>query len=64
MACPQDSQVYPAAALTGQAHANGAFTVEINLEATPASDHVDLSIQGPAEAILQEIENMIRCYCI
>jgi NAD-dependent deacetylase len=53
------AQVYPAAALAGQAHANGAFTVEINLEATPASDHVDLSIQGPAEAILSEIEDSI-----
>jgi NAD-dependent deacetylase len=54
------AQVYPAAALAGQAHANGAFTVEINLEETPASDDVDLSIQGPAETILQEIENLIR----
>jgi NAD-dependent deacetylase len=54
------AQVYPAAALSDRAHANGAFTAEINLEATPASDSVDLSIHGPAETILQEIEDQIR----
>jgi NAD-dependent deacetylase len=53
------AQVYPAAALADRAHANGAFTVEINLEATPASSYVDLSIQGPAETILREIEDLI-----
>jgi len=53
------AQVYPAAGLVEQAHAKGAFTVEINVEATPASDVVDLSIQGPAEAVLREIENAI-----
>jgi NAD-dependent deacetylase len=53
------AQVYPAAALAGQARANGAFTVEINLEETPASGYVDLSIQGPAEAVVQEIEDLI-----
>ena len=54
------AQVYPAAALAGRAHSNGAFTVEINLESTPASDDVDVSIQGPAETILQEIEDRIH----
>jgi NAD-dependent deacetylase len=53
------AQVYPAAALADRAHANGAFTVEINLEETPASNYVDLSIQGPAEVLLQKIENLI-----
>jgi len=50
------SQVYPAAGLAEQAHMKGAFTLEINMESTPASVGVDLSIQGPAETILQEIE--------
>lgn len=54
------AQVYPAAGLAGQAHSNGAFTVEINVETTPASHYVDLSIQGPAEIVLQEIESMIQ----
>jgi NAD-dependent deacetylase len=53
------AQVYPAASLADQARRRGAFTVEINLDETPASDNVDLSIRGPAETILQEIENSI-----
>ena len=44
--------VYPAAGLLHEARNRGAFTAEINLEATPASDAVDLAIQGPAEVIL------------
>jgi NAD-dependent deacetylase len=47
--------VYPAAGLIQQARANGAFTAEINIEATPASAAVDLAVQGGAEVILPEI---------
>ncbi len=54
------AQVYPAAALAGRARSNGAFTVEINLEATSASDSVSVAVQGPAEIILQEIEGLIH----
>jgi NAD-dependent deacetylase len=54
------AQVYPAAGLSQQARSKGAFTVEINLEDTPASGSVDLSIQGPAEIVLQKIENLIN----
>jgi len=53
------AQVYPAAGLSEQARTKGAFTVEINPEATPASGIVDLSIQGTAETVLQEIEQAI-----
>ena len=53
------AQVYPAASLMEQAHIKGAFTLEINVESTPASDSVDLAIQGPAETVLQEIEAAI-----
>jgi NAD-dependent deacetylase len=60
MAIGTSAQVYPAAALADRARSNGAFTVEVNLEATPASENVHASIQGPAETILQEIENMIH----
>ena len=49
------SLVYPAAGLVQHAKARGAFTAEINLEATPASSAVDLAIQGGAEAILPEV---------
>jgi NAD-dependent SIR2 family protein deacetylase len=46
----------PAASLVHEAKRWGAFTAEINLEPTPASDLVDLSLRGPAEEILVEIE--------
>ena len=51
--------VYPAAGLVDQARHRGAFTAEINLEATPASDTVDLSIQGPAEVVMENLEKTI-----
>ena len=51
--------VYPAAALVQQAKRQGAYTVEINLEATPASEHVDLALQGPAEELLDQIEGRL-----
>jgi NAD-dependent deacetylase len=51
--------VYPAAGLSGEARRRGAFTAEINLEETPASGSVDLSIQGPAEEILQKVEDAL-----
>jgi NAD-dependent deacetylase len=47
--------VYPAAGLVHEARRRGAFTVEINLDPTPASAAVDLAIQGPAEAILPRL---------
>ena len=56
------AQVHPAAGLSEQAHSKGAFTVEINLESTPASDDVDLSIQGPAEIILQQTEALLGTF--
>lgn len=52
--------VYPAAGLLHEARNRGAFTAEINLEATPASDAVDLAIQGPAEVILPLVAGRIE----
>ena len=52
--------VYPAAGLAEQARAKGAFTVEINPEATPASDRVSFSLQEPAEIVLQKIEDLLQ----
>ena len=46
--------VYPAAGFVDVARRNGAFTVEINPEATPAV--VDLTLRGGAETLLPEIE--------
>ena len=47
--------VYPAAGFISAAKQNGAFTVEINPEATPASTSVDLVLRGPAETVLPDI---------
>jgi NAD-dependent deacetylase len=44
--------VYPAAGFLEQSRANGAFTVEINPEATPATRSVDLALSGGAETVL------------
>jgi NAD-dependent deacetylase len=53
------SVVYPAAQLAHEAKSRGAYTVEINIESTPASQLLDLSIRGPAEEILDHIERLI-----
>ena len=50
------SVVYPAAGFVDLARRSGAFTVEINPEATPASNAVDLVLRGPAEAVMEAIE--------
>jgi len=50
------SMVYPAAGLVGEAGSRGATTIEINLESTPVSDVLDLSLEGPAEEILDAID--------
>lgn len=47
--------VYPAAGLVYEARRRGAFTAEINLEATPASSAVHVAIHGPADQILPNI---------
>jgi len=47
--------VYPAAGFITAAKQHGAYTVEINPEATPASSGVDLVLRGPAETILPEL---------
>lgn len=49
IAAGTSSVVYPAAGLLGEAKAHGAFTIEINPEATAASGLVDCAIQQGAE---------------
>jgi NAD-dependent deacetylase len=41
------------------ARARGAFTAEINLDPTPASSLVDLSILGRAEDLLPAIDRLL-----
>jgi len=52
--------VYPAAGLIHEARRHGAFTAEINLEATPSSSKVDIAIQGAAETVLPSIDLRLR----
>lgn len=47
--------VYPAAGLVHEARRRGAFTAEINLERTPVSAEVELTVQGPADQLLPDI---------
>lgn len=51
--------VYPAAGFLMAAKQHGAFTVEINPEATPASADVDLVLRRPAETILPELTSRL-----
>jgi len=52
--------VYPAAGLVAEARRRGAFTAEINIEATPTSGTVDLSLLGPAEEMLPKLEDALQ----
>jgi NAD-dependent deacetylase len=47
--------VYPAAGLMDEARRHGAFTIEVNPDATPASVAVDLSIRAAAEVVLPQL---------
>lgn len=47
--------VYPAASFAPVAKATGAFIVEINLDSTPNSAVVDISLQGRAKDIVPEL---------
>jgi NAD-dependent deacetylase len=49
------SLVYPAAALPQVARAAGAFVIEINPEPTPLTPLADVSLRGPAAALLPAI---------
>ena len=53
------SLVYPAAELVHEAKRRGGYTVEMNIEATPASGLLDLALQGPAEELLEACERSI-----
>jgi NAD-dependent deacetylase len=54
------AMVYPAAGLAHEAKARGAFTVEINPDATEASTMVDLTIRRKAEEVLVELARSDR----
>lgn len=50
------SVVYPAASLVHEAQRHGAWTAEINPEATEASAVVDLAVAAPAEVVLPQLD--------
>jgi NAD-dependent deacetylase len=50
--------VYPAAGLLDEARSAGAFTAEINTETTAATSGVDVSLQGSAEVILPQLDEL------
>ena len=47
--------VYPAAGLLQQAKMRGAFTAEINVDATPASSLVDMAVKDAAEVVFPQL---------
>jgi NAD-dependent deacetylase len=51
--------VYPAAGFVAAAKQHGAYTVEINPEATPATSTVDLSLRARAETMLPLIDRQL-----
>jgi NAD-dependent deacetylase len=59
LAVGTSSLVYPAAGLIDAAGARGAYTVEINPDATPATGGVDLVLPGPAETVLDRAESLL-----
>ena len=53
------SIVYPAAGFAHHARERGAFTAEVNLDETPASSLVDLTIRGAAEEVLPAVHERL-----
>jgi NAD-dependent deacetylase len=51
--------VYPAAGLVRHARRSGATVIEINPEATGASDVADIAIRRPAHEALPEIDVLL-----
>ncbi len=59
LAVGTSSLVYPAAGFMHEARDRGAFTVEINPEATAVSDLVDVALPAGAEVVLPRIEALL-----
>jgi NAD-dependent deacetylase len=51
--------VYPAAGFLHEARSHGAWTVEINPDATPASRVVDLRVSAPAEIVFDRLDQIL-----
>src|SRR5262245_41774898 len=56
------SLVYPAASLVHEAKRRGAYTIEINVESTPAAGSLELALKGRAEQLLDKLDSLLsRC---
>ncbi len=51
--------VYPAAGFLHAARAQGAFTAELNIEATDATGVVDVAVHAPVEETLKKLDAML-----
>ncbi len=51
--------VYPAAGFLHSARAQGAFTAELNIEATDATAAVDVAVHAPVEETLKKLDGML-----
>lgn len=51
--------VYPAAGFLHEARAQGAFTAELNIEATDATADVDIAIHAPVEETMKKLDAMV-----
>jgi NAD-dependent deacetylase len=56
LAVGTSSVVYPAAGFLREAKRHGAFTVEINIDSTEATEVVDVALRGKAEEILAALD--------
>lgn len=59
IAAGTSSVVYPAAGFLAEARAHGAFTAELNIEATDATRVVDVAVRGPVEQTLVELDALL-----
>ncbi len=59
MAAGTSAVVYPAAGLLHAARAQGAFTAELNIEATDATAAVDVAVHAPVEETLKKLDSML-----
>jgi NAD-dependent deacetylase len=59
LAIGTSSVVYPAASMVESAKEQGAFTVEINPEATDAAPYLDLALAGKSEEVLDAVEALL-----
>jgi len=51
--------IHPAAGVIDLARRSGAFTVEVNTEATPATDRADVALSGDPRRLLEALDRVL-----